>query len=83
MLCRDEKMREAAGQAEQRCNNDNWIGTVAADIAFRVVIISLGGTLWLPCWFSHLLVELRLLFSLLDDLRHLYASLCPAEQEYS
>lgn len=74
-------MREALEAAEKNCEKGDWIGVGTADIAFHTAIVSLAGSSRLSDYFARIMVELRLIFGLIDDPRYLHGPFIPMNRQ--
>lgn len=66
-------MRKAIEKAEKFRLEDKWIEAGTADIEFHCAIVSLAGSKRLSQQFEKVMVDLRLIFGLLDDPQFLHA----------
>ncbi|UXM96620.1 GntR family transcriptional regulator (plasmid) [Bartonella sp. HY329] len=66
-------MRQAVERAEKFRLENKWLEAGTADIEFHSAIVSLAGSKRLSQQFEKIMVELRLIFGLLDDPQFLHA----------
>lgn len=67
------KMREAVEAAKASREAGRWLAVGSADIAFHSAIVELADSPRLSAFYSHVSLELRLVFGLLKDPEYLHA----------
>lgn len=67
------KMREAVESAKEARKAGRWLAVGSADIAFHSAIVELADSPRLSAFYSHISLELRLVFGLLKDPEYLHA----------
>lgn len=67
------KMREAVESAKESRNAGKWLAVGSADIAFHSAVVELADSPRLSAFYSHISLELRLVFGLLKDPEYLHA----------
>lgn len=68
-----KRMRQAVDKAVSCRDADDWLGVGTANMEFHMALVELADSERLNNFFSHLLVELRLAFGVLNDPEFLHA----------
>ncbi len=68
-----KRMQQAVDRAETCRDAGDWLGVGTANMEFHMAVVELADSERLNNFFSHLLVELRLAFGLLNDPEFLHA----------
>lgn len=68
-----KRMRQAVDKAVSCRDADDWLGVGTANMEFHMAVVELADSERLNNFFSHLLVELRLAFGVLNDPEFLHA----------
>lgn len=75
------KMKNAVEAARQARKNGKWLSVGSADIAFHAAIVELADSPRLSSFFAQILLELRLVFGLLQDPEYLHAPFVDQNQK--
>lgn len=75
------RMKKAVEAARQAREEGKWLSVGSADIAFHAAIVELADSSRLSSFFAQILLELRLVFGLLQDPEYLHAPFVDQNQK--
>lgn len=75
------RMKNAVEAARQAREEGKWLSVGSADIAFHAAIVELADSSRLSSFFAQILLELRLVFGLLQDPEYLHAPFVDQNQK--